>query len=67
MTTLLRVEAVLVRVGVSRATLYRLVRDGRFPAPSKVGAASVWHASDVDAWIASLRPAAPSSSPPAAA
>lgn len=53
---LLRIDEVLDRVALSKATLYRLVTRGGFPAPIKLGRASAWRASDVAAWVASLSP-----------
>lgn len=50
--TLLRLPTVLGRTGLSRALLYRLVAEHRFPSPVKIGARAVaWRASDVAAWI----------------
>ena len=38
--------------GVSPVTLWRWIRDGKFPPGSKLsGKISVWKESDVDAWI----------------
>jgi predicted DNA-binding transcriptional regulator AlpA len=38
---------------VSGATIWRWVRDGRFPKPFKLGAATtVWDAAEVEAFIA---------------
>jgi len=33
---------------VSRWTLYRLIKDGRFPAPTKLGHQRFWRRSDVE-------------------
>lgn len=41
--------------GVSRATIYRWVDNGKFPAPLKPsGGVNLWKRSDIDRWIASL-------------
>lgn len=49
----LRVREVGSRVGVSKATLYRMIKSGRFPKPINVGARAVgWRTEEVDAWIA---------------
>ena len=41
--------------GVSRATIYRWVDNGKFPAPLKPsGGVNLWKRSDIDTWIASL-------------
>lgn len=51
---ILRKPAVLERVPVSSATLYRWIARGRFPAPVKLGPNVVgWKESDVSAWIES--------------
>jgi len=50
--TILRLPAVLARVGLSRMTLYRLMRAGQFPPALKLSPKAVgWRASDVDHWI----------------
>ena len=49
---ILRLPAVLARVGVSRSTLYLWVSEGRFPASIPLGERSIgWLESDVDEWI----------------
>lgn len=49
---ILRLPAVLSRVGVSRSTLYLWVSEGRFPASIPLGERSIgWLESDVTAWI----------------
>lgn len=41
---------------VSRATLWRWVKDGTFPKPFKLGENSTcWCASEIDAWLANRR------------
>lgn len=50
----LRLPQVLQAIGVSRSTLYTMIRDGSFPAPLHLGARSRgWLKSEVTAWIAS--------------
>jgi len=40
-------------LGVSRATIYRWTKAGKFPAAIHLGANMVrWKASDIEAWIA---------------
>ena len=39
---------------ISRATLYRLVGLGKFPAPLKIGKCARWRRSQVLEWIAGL-------------
>lgn len=41
--------------GLSRATIYRLIKSGKFPRPLSIGTGSVrWRQSDVIAWQLSL-------------
>ena len=52
MSKFLRVPEVLVRVGVSRSTLYEWMRTGDFPASIPLGERAVgWLESDITAWI----------------
>ncbi len=56
-TALIRRPAVEAATGLSKSGLYKLVLEGRFPAPRRVGARAVaWRADDVDAWINSRPP-----------
>ena len=49
---ILRLPAVLSRVGVSRSTLYEWMRAGKFPPSIPLGERSIgWLESDVTAWI----------------
>ena len=37
---------------ISRASIYRLMRDGRFPEPLKVGPRAVrWRESEINSWL----------------
>ncbi|MBB6122919.1 helix-turn-helix transcriptional regulator [Sphingobium subterraneum] len=48
----LRLPAVLNRVGLSRATLYRKIRDGSFPRQVAISANSVgWRETDISRWM----------------
>lgn len=49
----LRLRDVIRRIGLSRTTIYRLIGDGRFPAPVKLSErASAWRLGEVQAWAA---------------
>jgi|MTBAKSStandDraft_2_1061841.scaffolds.fasta_scaffold07377_4 prophage regulatory protein len=49
---LIRLPEVIIRVGLSRSTLYARIKAGTFPAPVKLGEKSVaFLESDIDAWI----------------
>ena len=48
----LRISAVIVKTGMSRSWLYRLIQSGEFVPPVKLGErARGYLESDVDAWI----------------
>lgn len=50
----LRWREVEERIGVSRSTLWRWVRDGRFPPGVRLGPNAVgWVETEVDAWLES--------------
>ncbi len=61
-TTVPKGDSTETRIGllpVSRATLWRWIRDGKFPQPFKLGEnCTVWDASEVDAWLVSRKEAA---------
>ena len=55
---LLRLPQVLLLVGVSRSTLYEMVRQKQFPPPVRIGVRAVaWRAHEVYSWVES-RPSA---------
>lgn len=52
---LLRLPAVIERVGFGRSWIYTEMKAGRFPKPVAVGTHRVaWRASEVQAWIGTL-------------
>lgn len=51
--TILRLPAVTQKTGLSKARVYRLEREGRFPARVELGPNSVgWYEHEVDEWAA---------------
>lgn len=49
-----RIQGVKIFTGLSRSTIYRLIQEGQFPAPIKLGErASGWRQSSLEAWIES--------------
>ena len=49
---ILRKPAVSDKVGLSSVHIMRLVKDGKFPEPIRLGPASIgWLASEIDEWI----------------
>lgn len=49
--SLLPLKAVKARVGLSTATVYRMMQRGTFPKPRKVGTKSLWRSDEIEAWI----------------
>ena len=53
--SLIRLPEVLKRTGFGKAWIYRLISEGRFPAPGKIGVRAVaFVESEVDEWIQSV-------------
>jgi prophage regulatory protein len=51
---LLPIREVQQIVGLSRASIYALMKTGNFPVCLKVSRASRWISTEIEAWIASL-------------
>ncbi|HEI9932740.1 helix-turn-helix transcriptional regulator [Citrobacter freundii] len=53
--SLIRLPEVLKRTGFGKTWIYRLISEGRFPAPVKIGVRAVaFVESEVDEWIQSV-------------
>lgn len=51
-TRILRLPEVIARTGLSRATIYARMSQGRFPRPVSLGARAVgWIEAEIEAWI----------------
>lgn len=49
---LIKLDEVIRRVGLGRSMIYRLISEGKFPAPYKLSpGASRWSEQSVSAWI----------------
>lgn len=48
---LVRPDQILEMLGVSRVTLWKYIRDGKFPAPIKIGASRFWDEVEVNEWF----------------
>ena len=49
---LLRRRQVEEITGMSRSTIYKMMQNGEFPRPVRIGPAAVrWRASDITAWV----------------
>ena len=59
MNKLLNAKDVMAVLGVSRSTLHRLVKAGKFPPPIKLGAQARWRPDDIESALeAARKPAA---------
>ena len=58
---IVRIEEVTEITGLSRTSIWRRVKTGEFPNPLRLGGSNTravgWRRSDIDNWIAGLRPA----------
>ena len=52
--TLIKLDAVLARIPISRPTLDRLEARGEFPPRRRIGRSVFWDASEVDAYLKNL-------------
>jgi prophage regulatory protein len=51
MTSFLRLPQVIQRTGMSRSAIYKMVSDGTFPRPVRLGARAVaWVESEIQSW-----------------
>lgn len=49
---ILRIQEVTQRVGLGRSSLWRMVKEGHFPAPCRLGSRAVgWRDIEVDEWV----------------
>jgi prophage regulatory protein len=49
--TWLRKSAVLQKISCGTTMLYDLIREDGFPAPVKLGRASLWSEQEIDVWM----------------
>lgn len=62
--TIIRLPEVLQTVGLSRPTIYRLMKSGQFPQQVQLGVKAVgWLRAEVEHWIISRSQARPGSMP----
>lgn len=47
----LRIKQVVDKVGIPKSTLYKMIKDGDFPAQRKDGSSSFWLEHELDEWI----------------
>jgi len=54
--SILRLPIVISRTGLSRATIYLKISQGKFPQPISLGARAVgWWESEINSWLDSLK------------
>jgi prophage regulatory protein len=52
----LKLDEVKRRAGLGKSMIYRLIQEGKFPAPYKLSpAASRWSEQELNAWIAEVK------------
>ena len=52
MSVINKIRQVSANTSLSKATIYKMIKAGNFPAPKQLGARSVgWLESDIQAWI----------------
>lgn len=57
---ILRLRQVIDKTGLTKSTIYRRIKAGEFPGPVDLGGyIAGWRQSEIDAWIASLKPKSP--------
>lgn len=53
---LLKLDEVMRRVGLGKSMVYRLISEGKFPAPYKISPfASRWSEQEIVAWISEVK------------
>jgi len=52
---ILRIEDVVAQVGLSRATIYRKMAEGKFPKPVRLSQRAIgWRETDITTWVNAL-------------
>ncbi|MEE9923797.1 MAG: AlpA family phage regulatory protein [Brucella anthropi] len=52
---MLRIDKVLDLFPISKVSLYRLIKEGKFPSPMKLGATNVWSSAELRKWLDNSR------------
>jgi prophage regulatory protein len=48
---LIRLPEVIRLTGIPKSTIYKLISDGRFPKPQRLGRLALWKLSEVDRFV----------------
>ena len=57
---LIRMPEVSQTIGLSRATIYRMIDKGEFPSPVRQGRTSAWPLNEVTAYLEAVKASRPS-------
>jgi len=49
---LIRLPEVIRLTGIPKSTIYKLISDGRFPKPQRLGRLALWKSSEVERFVA---------------
>ncbi|WP_456488985.1 helix-turn-helix transcriptional regulator [Caminibacter pacificus] len=55
MEQLLTLKEVIQMVGFKKSTIYKFIKENKFPRPLKFGKSSRWAKSEIDSWIKNLK------------
>jgi prophage regulatory protein len=48
---LIRLASVIDKVGLKKSKIYDLIKNDKFPRPTKISGASAWLDTEIDNWI----------------
>lgn len=51
---LIDIRSVSERINYGKSTIYRWIKEGKFPPPKKAGSRNRWRDSEVSAWMESM-------------
>jgi len=55
MEQLLTLKEVIQMVGFKKSTIYKFIKENKFPRPLKFGKSNRWAKSAIDSWIKNLK------------
>jgi len=55
MEQLLTIKEVVQIIGFKKSTIYKFIRENKFPQPLKFGKSSRWKKSEIELWIKNLK------------
>jgi prophage regulatory protein len=54
MPKLVKIKDLIQTLNISRATIYRLLKEDKFPKPLKIGNGTFWRENDINEWLLSI-------------